>query len=852
MRIPGAMPDIDRLYDKAEKYLQKQRFESALETYLEIYKYEPQDIELLVTLGDLLLKLNRPAEAHRFLSQLLDQYIRRNDSVKAVATCRKILKLAPQDVSIWTKLAGLLEKSQKTSEALEAYREVLDIQRKGGTPSGALDCLQHIVKLDPDDLEAHVDLAEMATKLAQPKIATPAFLRAAQLARQAGREDRWAELAVRAHSLDPADEASSIAAAEVFLLKDQIAEIIPLVEPVYQHRPDDLVVVELLAQAYLRSGDYAKAEPLCWKLYEARPATTEVLLTLAEGLVQTGSAAKALGVARKLKQHLFQQGKRDDFLRTMEKIYAADESNVELLEELTNLYNELNKEDGLRRSLTRLFNLYLGGEQYKEATDTLERIIDVDPYGVGHQDRLLNLEGHIDPVWYKGIQARLQPPSTARSTPGATAATGSGPKAESLDDLILEGEMYYRYQLTTKLQETVAKINQLYPGAEERNPRLQELYDSTGFVPVLAKVPAATPAASVPSPTGAFGSGTASAQTVEDLRRIAAITADIFREATAQGVMQVGVNEIGRALNASRCWAALGTGDRRPALMVEYSAPAAPPSDAVATLKIYATLMPQAAAKPDGWSLEDVTPSPTFAPLRAEVASLGLRALLALPMFDREQLAGLLLVEQCDRTRVWSPGEAVLLRAIATQMILAVNNSKLRQLVRSLAGTDEETGLLPRSSYLDCLLAEAQRAKEQMHPLSVCLLEPDNAATLVKTLGDAGVQRYFQQVSKALLASLRQNDIAIRFSPCSIAVVFPDTSLEDGKTAVEKLRRALSQVKLDGAVAPAFCASVCDVQLGSSFDPVDGVTEVINRLEAALEHAHKQGGSQVLVSKFED
>jgi hypothetical protein len=44
---------------------------------------------------------------------------------------------------------------------------------------------------------------------------------------------------------------------------------------------------------------------------------------------------------------------------------------------------------------------------------------------------------------------------------------------------------------------------------------------------------------------------------------------------------------------------------------------------------------------------------------------------------------------------------------------------------------------------------------------------------------------------------------------------------------------------------------VCDVQLGSSFDTVDGVTEVINRLEAALEHAHKQGGSQVLVSKFE-
>ena len=847
--MPGAMPDIDKLYDKAERYLQKQRFESALETYLEIYKLEPPDIELLVSLVDLLLKLNRTAEALRFLSQLLDQYIRRNDSVKAIATCRKILKFSPQDLSSWTKLAALLERSQKTGEALEAYLAALGIHRKGGASAAAVDCLQHIVKLDPDNLDAHLDLAETATKVGQTKMATPAFLRAGQLARQRGLKDRWAELAVRAHSLDPADEDASIAAAEVFLLRGQIAEIIPLVEPLFQHRPNDLTVLEILTQAYLRSGDYAKAEPLCWKLFAARPATTEVLLALAEGFVQTGSATKALEVVRKLKSQLFQQDKREDLLRIMERIYAADESDVGLLEELTNLYNELNKEDGLRRSLTRLFNLYLAGEQYKEAADTLERILDVDPYGIGHLDRLLNLEGHIDPVWYKSIEARLEPPSTARSPAGA-AANGPGQKAESLDDLILEGEMYYRYQLTAKLQETVTKINQIFPEAEERNPRLQELYDSAGFIPVPATAPAAA-TLGPSSSTGMIGPSTAAPQTLDDLRRIAAITADIFREATPQGVMQVGVNEIGRALNACRCWAALGTGERQPAFSVEYRSPTAPPSDAAANLKLYATLMPEAAAKPDGWSIEDVTQAAVLAPARAEIAALGIRALLALPLFDREQLAGLLLVEQCNQTRDWSTGATLLLKAIATQMILAVNNSKLRRLVRSLAGTDEETGLLPRSSYLDCLLSEAQRAKEQIHPLTVCLLEPDNAATLVKTLGDAGLQRYLQQVSKALLSNLRQNDIAIRYSPCSIATIFPDTALEGGETAVEKLRRGLSQVKVDGAIAPSYCAAVCDVQLGSAFDAVDGVTEVINRLETALEQAHKQGGSQVLVSKFE-
>src|SRR2546422_2740883 len=148
----------------------------------------------------------------------------------------------------------------------------------------------------------------------------------------------------------------------------------------------------------------------------------------------------------------------------------------------------------------------------------------------------------------------------------------------------------------------------------------------------------------------------------------------------------------------------------------------------------------------------------------------------------------MLLVQQCDRNRPWTAGESLFLKAIGTQIVIAVNNTKLRRLVRSLSGSDEETGLLPRSSYIDCMLAEAQRAKELGQPLSVCLLEPANPSGLVKTLGDTGVHRYFREVSKAVQTNLRQNDVAIRYSPYSIVVVFPDTALPQGGLAVEKLR----------------------------------------------------------------
>jgi diguanylate cyclase (GGDEF)-like protein len=846
------MPDINKLFEKAEKYLQKQKFESALEMYQEIYKYEPDDDEVLSNLGDLSLKLNRTSEGLRYQVQLTDLYIKKNDVTRAVAMCRKILKLSPQDVSILTKLGGLLEKTKKYSEALEAYREALALHRKVGAGPQMLECLQRIVVLDPTNLESQVELADQAVKARQTKIATEALLRAADLARQASQEDRWAEMVERAHELDSEDEAASIAAAELFLTRGRAAETVSLLEPISELRPDDLPLLEVLARAFLDTGQYEKADPLCWKIYQSRPESIGVVLKVVEGYLQSGKGERAMAIAQQLKSRLFQQGKRKEFLGILEKIYEADESNLAVLEMLTGLYNELNKEEGLRRSLARLFNLYVAAEQYDKAGDTLERIIDVDPYGGGHYDRLLTLEGHIDGTWYSNISSRVEPPSSAR-VGSVESASGAAPeKVESLDDLIIEGEMYYQYQLASKLKETVEKINRLFPGMEENEPRLRDLYNSAGFVPTGSGTPRQTPSPAPAAPAAAPARPAAPQESLEDLRRISDITSRIYREATSQGVLQVAVNEVGRTLDASRCWGALGTSDRTPSLTVEYCSPATPSADVEAAVNLYSALMKQARTKPDGWLMHDVSQFHVLAPVMDDVRKLGIQSLLALPLMEAEGPAGLLLVQQCESRRNWTPAESILLSAIVTQITVAVKNTKLRRLVRSLAGTDEETGLLPRSSYVDCLLSESSRALESSRPLSVCLIEPENSTTLVKTLGEAGLQRYLQQVAKALQSNLRQNDIAIRYSPVSIAVVLPDTAVPQGGLALEKLRRVVAQVKLDGIGSPNFCCAVCDVPLGPRFDAVDGVTEVINRLETALDQSRKEGGKKILLSRFEE
>ncbi|MGO8819501.1 MAG: tetratricopeptide repeat protein [Terriglobia bacterium] len=840
------MPDLDKLFEKADKYLQRQKFEAAIETYQEILRYDPTAEEALINLGDLSAKLNRHAEAMRYQVQLADFYIKRSDLPKAIATCRRVLKLSPQDVATLMKLAGLLEKSQKTSEALEAYRESLGYYRIAGSNAQMVECLSRIVKLDPNILEEHVELAELASRSRQTKVAMPALLRGAQLAHRAGDEARWEILVEQAHKLDPTNEIASTAAAQLNLKRGNFVEAAKLIEPVRAKYSDDLELLELGCRAYLGAGNYSQAQPLCWKLYGAKPERVDLVLKLMQGLVQSGAVQEVLGTVIKLKERLRNPQERNEFLNIIEKLYEMDESNLEVLEVLSGLYNELNREDGLRRSLSRLFNLYLASEKYQKAADTLERMLDVDPYGEGHYDRLLNLEGHIDSVWYKNIQVRTEPPSSARTPPPVTSAATAAEEAESLDDLLVEGEMYHQYQLAAKLAETLAKIDGLFPGVGDRNQRVRDLYEAAGYTPKFKAPDAAAP----PGLVDANPQRVPESQSLDDLRKISEITANIYRESTPQGVLQVAVNELGRAMNVSRCWGAVGVPDRPPVLTAEYCSPPAPPSDPAAAMNLFRFLLGPALSNPDGWSIDNIAQTSFFNAVKPGIQKLAIRSLQALPLMDKDMAAGLLLLEQCDSPRKWSPGETLLLRAVATQVVIAINNTKLRRLVRSLAGTDPETGLLPRSAYLECLLSEASRSKDQSQPLSVCLMEPENPHVLMKLLGDAGVQRFVLQVGKTLAPALRQNDIPIRYSPLSIVVVFPDTALSQAALAVEKARRALAQIRVNGAGPSNFCAAVCDVPLGPNFDAVDGVTEVINRLEASLGRSHKDGGKRILISKF--
>src|SRR5207248_9514291 len=138
------------------------------------------------------------------------------------------------------------------------------------------------------------------------------------------------------------------------------------------------------------------------------------------------------------------------------------------------------------------------------------------------------------------------------------------------------------------------------------------------------------------------------------------------------------------------------------------------------------------------------------------------------------------------------------LQTVGDRRVMAVNNAKLRSLMTHLAVTDEKSGLLKRSSYLDVLLSEAKRALSQNSTTSLMLLHFGKASTLVKEMGEAGVENMMQQVGMLVCAQLRQSDVAVRYELTTIALILPDTTDKNAAFVVDQMRKALIGIKVAG------------------------------------------------------
>jgi diguanylate cyclase (GGDEF)-like protein len=248
-------------------------------------------------------------------------------------------------------------------------------------------------------------------------------------------------------------------------------------------------------------------------------------------------------------------------------------------------------------------------------------------------------------------------------------------------------------------------------------------------------------------------------------------------------------------------------------------------------------------ASPDALGAIGLTPSGT-----PGLQELGVESALAVVLTDKETQApaGALIVGDAT-LRQWKPNESFFLQAVGDQLVLAISHTRLRSLVRTLAVADERTGLLTRGAYIDCLLSESNRARAHATPVSLIVVEIDHGSDLVKQQGDSAVESYLDQLARTLCSSIRQTDVAVKYTACSLVFVLPDTPLESAQGLADKLRQAAATIQPPWGSQPlTTSAVVAQSSSRPTDDTEDRVTEWINRAESGLEQVRRHGGDLVV------
>ena len=332
--------------------------------------------------------------------------------------------------------------------------------------------------------------------------------------------------------------------------------------------------------------------------------------------------------------------------------------------------------------------------------------------------------------------------------------------------------------------------------------------------------------------------------------RVAEITRKLYHQGTAPAVLSTAVKEIGTHWEATRCIAAMGKAGLSPSAIDEFCAEGYKKASLAAIAELIACLQ-HAVDGHEPLAIQDAPKSEALQSARKAVVELGASSILAIPLSDGEETVGILVLIH-NRTRVWQQSDMVVLKTLTEQMVIALNNAGLRRLVKNLSVTDEKSGLLKRASYIDLLLAESKRAIQNASAFSVVLMQFGSRSALLKEYGEAGVQAVMERAGQLFAANIRSNDLAFRYDTTTVAILLGETPEKEALLAIEKLRKIMSEVRFparDGAAQgqPAqFSAGVVEAVIRTEYDPIDVVTEIINRAEHALSQAMAQGPGNVV------
>jgi diguanylate cyclase (GGDEF)-like protein len=164
------------------------------------------------------------------------------------------------------------------------------------------------------------------------------------------------------------------------------------------------------------------------------------------------------------------------------------------------------------------------------------------------------------------------------------------------------------------------------------------------------------------------------------------------------------------------------------------------------------------------------------------------------------------LIEATDRAhgvitvgraeRPFSDDDRDMLRSLAAQTTLALENVELHHQVQRQAVTDELTGLANHGRFQELLAAEMEQVRRYENPVGLIMLDIDNFKSVNDTYGHPQGDVVLKHVARVLRENSRDVDSPARYGGEEMALILPHTDLPGAHAIAERVRTAIEALHI--------------------------------------------------------
>ena len=267
----------EKLLEAAARQLEKGRPDRAVQEYQRLLDEDPNDLDGLRLLGELLVRQGQNADAVPVLFRLGAVLARAGAQLKSAATFKSVLRLDPDCVDAYRYLVDLHLKLGMAAEAAEYLLALAELSEKLGITRDHLAIYRKLVELQPQDIAHKLRLAELCSAQGQMPEAIKAFRAAARALKEQGR----------------------------------LQEYLKVAERLLRHDPKDIDLAKELANIYVQMGDTRSALQKLQLAHRQDPADTDTLLMLANLFAQLQQPDKAIHILKVMARVHLQEGSVD-------------------------------------------------------------------------------------------------------------------------------------------------------------------------------------------------------------------------------------------------------------------------------------------------------------------------------------------------------------------------------------------------------------------------------------------------------------------------------------------------------------------------------------------------------------